>query len=473
MSQYDVLFAIMAVQEAEFFGDTARRMRAGGMRVAFLTFHEGGDAIVERMGFDCFSLHKLKAGYLRPYTPAEQRETAERFGIEHPRRLYLHEMLRTNRGGEERHAQKVTAYLRLIDDILREHGIRCVVQELGGFIAPLCLYTAARKGGVPHVFIEPAPFNRRLIFTLDDIYCDLPAPAGADPAATAELHEYVRGYLEQKTVVIPHKDKHSFHAMSLWRVFSFDNFRRLTRKLFHKYVTRKEEEYNAIGWYVMQHLIKWGRSRFLAHLYRRPVAGEPYVFYPFHVPLDVQLTVRCPEYLDQEALVERLAAELPDGHRLYIKEHPAAIGAHPLGKLRRILRNPRVRLIHPQVNSFDLVRNARAVITVNSKVGFEALMQGRPVLVLGRTYYRGKGIAVDAAGSGHLAGDLGKAVEFSPDPAALDLFMRRVWRWSYPGELYEFSDRNMGIFHDSLSRFLGRVFGVAPGARRAADAEFG
>ena len=37
-----------------------------------------------------------------------------------------------------------------------------------------------------------------------------------------------------------------------------------------------------------------------------------------------------------------------------------------------------------------LLKNSACVVTINSKVGFEAIMQGKPVVVLGKTFYRGR-----------------------------------------------------------------------------------
>lgn len=68
MAQYDILFAIMAVWEVDFFAEIGRRLKSDGVSVAFLTFHEGGDAMLDRFGFDYFSLHKQKDWYLRKFS---------------------------------------------------------------------------------------------------------------------------------------------------------------------------------------------------------------------------------------------------------------------------------------------------------------------------------------------------------------------------------------------------------------------
>lgn len=455
MKRYDLLIAIMAVWEVRFFGEMARRLRdEEGLSVGFITFHEAGDDLLEEMGIDYFSLHKLKSKYFRDTRSVSPEQAQQEFGVADLRDVYRHEMLKTNRGNETWHVRKAVAYLRLLDDIVREHDVGCIVQELGGFIAPLSLYYVARQRRIPHIFIEPSIFNRQLLFTLDTLYSELPPDIPARPEPDPALLEYLSALRLRGAVVMPHKDKHSFHSMALKKIFSLDNLRRLTRKLYHKYILRRDEEYNAIGWHVTHHLQRFMRSKLLSSCYQSPVPGEPYLFYPFHVPLDVQLTVRSPGCLDQEALVERLAAALPPGMMLYVKEHPASIGAHSVSRLKGVLRNGRVRLIHPGVGSYDLIRDARAVITVNSKVGMEAIIQEKPVLVLGHAYYRGHGLTVDASASDDLSAAIRRVLAWRPDPQAIRAFLDRVWQWSHPCELFEFSEANRNAFYETLRRYL-------------------
>lgn len=473
MARYDILFAVMAVQEVRFFSLAAQRFRDEGFSVAFLTFHEGADAMLDRMEFKYFSLHKMKPRYLCEYRLSSASDLMNLLQIDDVESLIRHEMLWTNRTSKDRHLSKAAAYGALFLDIIENNEVHCIVQELGGFIAPQCLYRIARKKNIPHVFIEPSIFNQRIVFTLNDIYSDLPAAQVTDTVSGSELSRYLQVYRECGMLVMPHKDKHFFHSMALRRIFSYDNFKRLARKLHHKYLLGNEEEYNAIGWYVANHMKKWFQSKYLMRFYEPPRDGDRYVFYPFHVPLDFQLTVRCSEYLDQLTLVERLAASLPNGVWLYVKEHPAAIGAFPVARLRRVLRQPNVKLIHPRHSAFTLIRDAQAVVSINSKVGMEAIMQGKPVLVLGETYYRGKGVTRDWNGQSNLTDELKSVLAFKPDKDATQGFIERVWSWSYPGELYEFSGGNVENFYWSLHRFLQRNTLLPSVSAERARARFG
>ena len=126
----------------------------------------------------------------------------------------------------------------------------------------------------------------------------------------------------------------------------------------------------------------------LRKLYR-PIPETPFVYYPFHVPADMALTLRSPEYLDQVATIDFLLRTIPDSHVLVVKEHPAQIGAIAASRLFELARRfDNFVLLPPQTNNYTVLNRADAVISVNSKSGAEALLLGKPVVVMGDAFYR-------------------------------------------------------------------------------------
>lgn len=454
-NSYDILFSIIAVQEVTFFAPIAKRlMEEEGLKVAFLTFHEAGDDILDEEGIPYLSLHKIKKSLKKTKINLKEPQEIEKILGINIEKFILHEMLTANRK-KDFLISKVATYCSIIDNIFKNNTIGCVVQELGGFIAPQMLYYVSRYNNVDHVFIEPAMFKKRVVFTLNNLYADITDYGKKDLPIDSELQQLLEDYMTQKTVVIPKKDRHFFQDMNLRRLLSHDNFRRLSRKLYNKYILGSKEEYNAILWYIISHFIKLLRRKVLNFYYSSTVGGEKYVYYPFHVPLDVQLTVRCPEFLNQEAVVGQIARSLPPGYKLYIKEHPAAIGGHSLSRLRELIKyNKNIRLIHPGHNSYDIIKDSDCVITINSKVGVEALIQGKPVVVLGRTFYRGKGVTVDVKNIEEVSIAIAKAVEQKTNKDETAYFLTRAFQWSYKGELYENSPENIDNFYTSLKRFM-------------------
>jgi hypothetical protein len=115
---------------------------------------------------------------------------------------------------------------------------------------------------------------------------------------------------------------------------------------------------------------------------RRDLPEQPYLFVPIQIPDDrVLLDFSDVSMLD--ALQAALALAKQEGCRLVLKAHPA----NPVrtAALAQALDDPCVHWTRAHVH--DVLTHARGVVTVNSGVGFEALLANRPLVCLGRCEY--------------------------------------------------------------------------------------
>jgi hypothetical protein len=457
---FDILFSIITLPEVDFLAYMAERLIEKGNKIGFILFHEAGAEKLERMGIPFFNIHALREGV--PYAPLSDSKLEDfriEFGIENLRHLFIHEKLGYNRRDERKLLNKAVHYLQILDKIFTENNVKCVVQELGGFSSNQCVYYAARKNSIDHVFYEPAAFSKRIVFNLNSYYSDIPTKimnAMPDNEVLKEVESYLKKYLDSKNMVVPFKDKHSFADMKLKKIFNIENVRRLKRKLLHKYIHKKKEEYDEIGWVVKYSFIKLMRRILFGSYYRKPDCNDKYIYFPFHVPHDVQLTSRSRLFYFQEGFVEYLSRIIPYGYKLYIKEHPASVGGHSFAVLKGILKqHDNVILIHPGINSYDLIKNASLIISVNSKVGFEAIMQGKKVVVVGDAFYKNKGITYDVNNLGELETVINLALKSEP-PTSEEImsFLIKAYQWSYPCELFLMEDKNLKQSFKSFYSYL-------------------
>ncbi len=91
--------------------------------------------------------------------------------------------------------------------------------------------------------------------------------------------------------------------------------------------------------------------------------------------------------VDNESAI-RHAAEVARrrGCGLLVKPHPAEPDAAFIERIAALQSELGFLLVGG--NTFQLIRQARHVVTINSTVGLEALLLGRSVEFLGRTYFR-------------------------------------------------------------------------------------
>jgi len=121
-----------------------------------------------------------------------------------------------------------------------------------------------------------------------------------------------------------------------------------------------------------------------------------YVYLGFHSQPERTTSPQADVYVDQILMAKTIAAALPEGWLLYVKEHPMqwviSRGDYSAYRYRgyyeEIAKIPNVRLVPIETNTFHLMRHARAVATATGTLGWEALLRGLPVLMFGYAWYR-------------------------------------------------------------------------------------
>lgn len=103
-------------------------------------------------------------------------------------------------------------------------------------------------------------------------------------------------------------------------------------------------------------------------------------------------------FAHQHLVVDVLATNLPDGWKLYVKEHPSQFvksytryGEQSRSKYfyQRLLRNRNVKLLPLNTDVFNLIDNAEAVASVGGTVCWEAVARGTPALNFGKSWFSG------------------------------------------------------------------------------------
>lgn len=457
--QTAVLITTLARYQTRFWIMVAERLRRLGCAPAFLAFDDPSELLIRESGIKCFNAFEL-ARHAGLASPANlERELVEHLQCTLPLAL-SHERVTFGLRDSAALTQKLARHRAAADMALVElSGAQrelVVVQELGGFLSVIGTFLAARSRGCDNLFIEPSFFKGRFLATRNTFAAPrVGRAARGEPLEPAALR-HIEAARAAKAIVIPGKDRHHY-AAALGKVARPANMRRLLEKLYEKYALRERHEFGYIGAYVGSHLRMVRNSFRLRGAYATLPAERPFVYYPLHVPADVALTLRAPEYLDQLSLVDFLARTIPATHLLAVKEHPAQIGALDSRWLLGLLaRHDNVRLLHPALNNYDVLAAADAVVSVNSKSGAEALLVGKPVIVLGDAFYAESGLVTRVAALAELPRAIGGVLQQRPVPVRIEVerFFSRVWRSSLEGDLYVAEETNAESFARSLHRAL-------------------
>lgn len=123
-------------------------------------------------------------------------------------------------------------------------------------------------------------------------------------------------------------------------------------------------------------------------VFSQPIEGELYFYYSIHLePEATVLYLSGGLYTNQVKLIENIAAALPPGYYLYVKDHPHEYAYRRADDYERLMKIPNIRLIDQRISGKRLVKGAIGVFTINGTAGFEGLMLGKNVYCFGKSYY--------------------------------------------------------------------------------------
>jgi|GEM_PF-6541937 len=116
-------------------------------------------------------------------------------------------------------------------------------------------------------------------------------------------------------------------------------------------------------------------------------AGEKYSTYFMHQQPEHSTEGVAFEYRNQIDTAVTIAASLPVGMWLAVKEHPSMIGLRPISDYKKLLKQKNIKLLAPDAHSHHVIKHASIVFTLSGTVSIESVLYGVPVITLGRIYY--------------------------------------------------------------------------------------
>lgn len=121
-------------------------------------------------------------------------------------------------------------------------------------------------------------------------------------------------------------------------------------------------------------------------LYKKPV-DESFAFFALHMEPETATMLYAPHYTNQQELIRQAARALPVGMKLYVKEHPFMVTYRPRRYYKEILKIPNVKLIDPAISAYDLIRQAKLIITATGTSAWEGVLLRKPAITFGDVFY--------------------------------------------------------------------------------------
>lgn len=156
-----------------------------------------------------------------------------------------------------------------------------------------------------------------------------------------------------------------------------------------------DKRYQLIDYWLLSQNSAWDKIKNIKGYKRKHIKfydnipeGEKFFFYPMHLePEAVVLYLGDGIYKNQIKLIENVAAALPPGYYLYVKDHPHEFAYRAPEDYQRLMQVPNIRLLSQWLPGKEIIKKCVGLVTINGTAGFEALLMGKQVYCFGRNQY--------------------------------------------------------------------------------------
>jgi hypothetical protein len=292
-----------------------------------------------------------------------------------------------------------SALLNFFENIIEDHRISLVVYENVSNTFSYFAYIVASKKGVnykgfigsrlPGRFeISEGPFDfAKVKATFNQI-------TSGELVVSEEVKSVVESYIQRIEKIEP--DYMALNKLSdvgvAKRYLSFEKLNKVISLL--RYSFSKADWDFQIGNPLKTHinlflrnLMRSFKCRILKKHYESFDVECQYFLYPLHFHPESSTSILSGNNLDEYEVIKSIAFNLPEETILYIKDHKSSWGYPSLKFYKRLRRLPNVKLLSPYEPTKELIKDSAGVVTLTSTVGYEALLLGKRVLLIGRVFY--------------------------------------------------------------------------------------
>jgi len=419
------LFATIQSFESDFYGTVGAELMRRGHEAIHLTVSRRSSRLLSDRGFESYCMPDLTAELPEFDLGVEQARVEARYRLPSIRDVYRTDPA-SEKLAEARAVHRTLEHFLAVEQLFDDLEPDVVVPEVGTELIRTVAHHVALERGAPTLFLFYTIFPQPLRLYVDTLHAPIvphQALRTLSPDERRTVEEFIGEFTSRRAPIRPHRTVPPVAR----------RFRQAREYVGSRLGRDRDNEYLRPGRWAAQHILGWARAPAARALYRSIRPDRPFVYFPLHVTDDYKIKRVIPHLSDQAAIVEQIADTLPPGYDLVLKEHPLSIGRNRFSFLRRLRRRPNVVLVPPRTSTHDLIERSAAVAVISSTVGLEALLYSKPVLTLGRPFYSGYGITVDADSLAELRELVPAVLRFRPDRETILRFLHAAMRRCRPG----------------------------------------
>lgn len=453
-----LLFFSVYGHEGNYFLEADAALREHGISAGHVLMSRYAQRQQRNIQADIFDFQALLDGVSVVHPLEESTRLAEKYGIPSIRFVYLADPT-LNRVWDEASLLRYTVEGFLAwENFFDHYDFDAIITDLGSEIARMVLIHVARYRNIPTLHINRLPLPNSLALNTD-----YRLPLSIDRAdvsnVTSKQKEFARKFINDFR-----KRPDQLFLSQLQFAPPIVNSQRIKKLIEDALVHWRFEKNGALAPYwamrtrIPESIRRIVNKALVRKLYTEPMDGDKYVLLPFHYSVDFQLTVRAPHCYDQIAIAKLCARSLPEGMKLYLKEHPNYVGGISPSALGQVLEYANVRLLPPTIRASEAIKKASLVVVINSTLGLEALLHGKPVITLGNPFYSGLGLTIDVNNFSELPDAVSRGLSWKTCDGLLNAFVATAMNKTYPGapSYLDPTAENVSAFAESvLSKLAG------------------
>jgi len=174
-----------------------------------------------------------------------------------------------------------------------------------------------------------------------------------------------------------------------------------------------------------------------------------FVYFPLGVDMERNLLIAAPFFTNQIEIIRHVAKSLPVGYDLYVKESPAAATRswQSIADYKKIMEIPNVTLIHPKIDSENLVKHCSLVVTVGGSTGFQAAFYEKSSIIFSDTVYSILPSVQQIKNLEELPKAVRLGLQMKVNNSDLDKYITLLDEQSFEIDLYEYQNKFANTFY--------------------------
>lgn len=274
-------------------------------------------------------------------------------------------------------------------DVFDTYNPIAVINEQVAIEIAEVMYIEAKKRNIPYKAWMTNPVNGYFYWTSNPMSLSLDEnifEIEPSDASVKKANEYIRNIID--------KNERPYYLNPFLKISRSKNLISATKGIikgfFREYLSNNKQQFKYEDKFTPA-LVFFERSfktYFLKYNNLDELNDYEIVHYPLHYEPEASLSYLSEFFSNQVSLIENISKCLNQNQVLVVKEHPAQPGMLLTKKYQNLLKTVSNLYYLPNtVLSFDVIKKSELIITLTSHLGWESLILGKPVYLLGKMFY--------------------------------------------------------------------------------------